>query len=119
MVRGVRWSDEPGSRFSGSASIDYTVPVASRATASLGATLSYVGNRLGAFQPTVDRAYYPAYAKSDFHADVDFANWTWTLYLNNAFDRRGIVGGGLGSGYPNAFYIIEPRTIGGSVKVKF
>jgi outer membrane receptor protein involved in Fe transport len=107
------------SRFSGSASIDYTVPVTSRATASLGATLSYVGNRLGAFQPTVERAYYPAYSKSDFHADLDFSNWTWSLYLNNAFDRRGIVGGGLGSFYPSAVYIIEPRTIGGSLKVAF
>jgi len=107
------------SRLSGSASVDYTVPVGGRATASAGATLSYVGNRIGAFQPTVERAYYPAYAKTDFHASLDVSNWTWTLYLNNAFDRRGIVGGGLGSLYPNALYVIEPRTIGGSFTVNF
>jgi outer membrane receptor protein involved in Fe transport len=90
-----------------------------RATASLGGALSYVGERLGAFVPTPDRQGYPAYAKADFRASLVLDKWTWSLYVNNAFDRRGIVGGGLGSYFPNAFDVIQPRTIGSSFALNF
>ena len=106
------------SRFSANASVDYGMNVG-RATASLGGTLSYVGERLGAFVPTPDRQVYPAYAKADFRASLVLENWTWNLYVNNAFDRRGIVGGGLGSYFPNAFDVIQPRTIGSSFALNF
>jgi iron complex outermembrane receptor protein len=106
------------SRFSANASVDYQMNVA-RATASLGGALSYVGERLGAFVPTPDRQGYPAYAKADFRASLVLDKWTWSLYVNNAFDRRGIVGGGLGSYFPNAFDVIQPRTIGSSFALNF
>jgi iron complex outermembrane recepter protein len=106
------------SRFSANASVDYGITVAG-ATASLGATLSYIGERLGAFMPTPERQVYPAYAKADFRASLVLDNWTWNLYANNAFDRRGVVGGGLGSYFPNAFDVIQPRTIGSSFALNF
>jgi outer membrane receptor protein involved in Fe transport len=106
------------SRFSANASVDYGITVA-RATASLGATFSYIGERLGAFLPSPDRQVYPAYAKADFRASWVLDNWTWNLYVNNAFDRRGVIGGGLGSYFPNAFDIIQPRTIGSSFALNF
>jgi outer membrane receptor protein involved in Fe transport len=106
------------SRFSASAAVDYGISVA-RATLSLASALSYVGERYGSFLPTADRQVYPAYAKTDFRASWVLDSWTWNLYLNNAFDRRGVVGGGLGTYYPNAFDIIQPRTIGSSLAINF
>ena len=106
------------SRFSANASVDYVTTVA-RATASLGATLSYIGERLGAFMPTPQRQIYPAYAKADFRASLGLGSWTWNLYVNNGFDRRGIVGGGLGSYFPDALDVIQPRTIGSSFALNF
>jgi hypothetical protein len=106
------------SRFSAGAAVDYGINVA-RATLSLASVLSYVGERYGSFLPTPDRQVYPAYAKTDFRASWVLDSWTWNLYLNNAFDRRGVVGGGLGTYYPNAFDIIQPRTIGSSLAINF
>lgn len=106
------------SRFSANVSVDYAAPLG-RATASIGATETYVGERLGAFVSTPQRQVYPAYAKTDFRASLVFDSWTWNVYANNAFDRRGIVGGGLGSYFPNAFVVIQPRTVGTSVALAF
>ncbi len=106
------------SRFSASASADYDIAMRAE-TLSLGATLSYVGERTGAFMPTAQREVYPGYASVDFHTSLTFGRFIWSVYVNNAFDRRGIVGGGLGSYFPNAFDIIQPRTVGSSLARAF
>ena len=102
------------SRFSASGSLDYDFPLG-RLTGGVGGALSYVGNRIGAFQAAPERQDLPGYAKTDLHASVRSVQWTLDLYVNNVLDRRGIVGGGLGTAVPTAFGVIQPRTAGFSV----
>lgn len=102
------------SRFSASASLDYELPMGSFTT-SFGGAVSYVGERIGAFQFLPDRQALGAYAKTDLHASVRSGEWTADLYVNNVADRRGIVGGGIGTAIPSTFALIQPRTTGVSI----
>jgi iron complex outermembrane recepter protein len=106
------------SRFSASASADYELPLGSF-TAIFGATASYVGPRLGAFQPAPQRQVLPGYTKTDLHATAKKDAWTVDFYINNLADARGIVGGGIGTAVPTSFGVIQPRTIGVSVARTF
>jgi outer membrane receptor protein involved in Fe transport len=111
------------SRFSGSLSIEQSLPVRGNITAFFGGTLSYVGDRLSTFasifSPDVPRQRFPAYARTDLRAGLEYETWGFNLFLNNAWDRRGILAGGAGSLDPNAFYYIQPRTVGMSVTRSF
>jgi len=46
-------------------------------------------------------------------------SWTINAYVNNAADRRGLYGGGLGYDPPYAFLYITPRTVGVSLVKTF
>jgi outer membrane receptor protein involved in Fe transport len=105
-------------RFSANMTVDYSFPLGSY-TGSVGGAESYVGNRLGAFQPTPERQLLPAYATTDLRAELARDNWTLDLFLNNATDRRALVGGGLGTTFPNSFDVISPRTVALSVARTF
>ena len=107
------------SRWSGNFSVQQNFPVG-RATGFVGGTYSYVGDRLGLFQPvptppTVappQRQYYPSYSVIDLRAGTQFESWTVALYGSNLADKRGLIGGGIGA-YPfTGFSYIRPRTIG-------
>jgi hypothetical protein len=98
--------------------VDYSFPLGSY-TGSVGGAESYVGNRLGAFQPTPERQLLPAYATTDLRAELARDSWTLDLFLNNATDRRALVGGGLGTTFPNSFDVISPRTVALSVARTF
>jgi len=78
--------------------------------------MSYVGNRVGVFNfgppyPPARQAL-PGYAKTDLRAGLDYQAWKVSLYVNNLFDRRGLVSGGLGTDLPYSLYILQPRNIG-------
>jgi iron complex outermembrane recepter protein len=108
--------------FSSNVSVDQRIRVTDRMTAVLGGDLSYVGSRKGVFpfnDPSVPRQEYPAYARTDLRAGIDFDAWRANLYINNVFDRRGLVSGGAWTDLPYSFYYIQPRTIGLSVAREF
>lgn len=120
QVHGVAGDRLPGStRFSGNLSVEQQFPLVHGMTGLVGATVSYIGERLGYFQKTSARSYYPAYAKTDFRAGLRYQSWDINFFVNNAFERRGIVGGGLGDFPPNAFQIITPRVVGLNVAMSF
>jgi iron complex outermembrane receptor protein len=113
-----------GSRFSASVSWDYEFPLG-RLTGSCGGTVSYVGQRVGAFvaailDKTPERQAFPGYTQIDWRSALREAElWSLELYVNNVADRRGIIGGGIGTQIPTAFELIQPRTIGLSVSRYF
>jgi len=106
-----------GSRFAANLSWDFQFPLG-RLAGSCGATVSYVGQRVGAFvaaipDETPERQVFPGYTQIDWRAALTEAErWSLTLYINNLADRRGIIGGGVGTQIPTAFEPIQPRTIG-------
>jgi len=113
-----------GPRLSGSLSIDEQFPITAKVSGFVGASLSYVGERVGNFTaPPPDippRQDYSGYAKTDLHAGVNISSWTINLFVNNLTDRRGILFGGLGTvPNPAAFTYIQPRTAGMLATVKF
>ena len=107
------------SRFSGSLSADSNFPLVGQVQGFVGATVSYTGDRLGSFNTTAQREYYPSYVKADLRAGVNYNSWRYNLYVNNVTDRRGILGGGIGTYPPTAFMLIVPRTAGFSVDKTF
>jgi hypothetical protein len=107
------------SRVSGQLSVRQEFPLWGDLTGFVGAAVNYIGNREGLFTSSADRAYYPAYAKTDLSGGVSYNSWLINLYANNVTDRRGIYGGGPGMFPPFAYEIIQPRTVGLSVTRKF
>jgi outer membrane receptor protein involved in Fe transport len=108
-----------GARVSANLSVDQDFPVGSRLTAFVGATASYLGDRIGIFVATPARAVYPSYTKIDLRTGVRLEDWTVNLYANNVADKRGVIGGGAGTFPPYAINYIQPRTVGLSVVRSF
>jgi iron complex outermembrane recepter protein len=112
------------SRFSGNLAADQDIGHAAGMTGFIGASLDYVGLRLGAFQccATQPRLQFPGYALINLHAGARNESWTVNLFVNNVADKRGILGTGpsyaLGSSGTLA-YIVQPRTVGLSVAKTF
>jgi outer membrane receptor protein involved in Fe transport len=106
------------SRFSGSLSLDQDFPLGAW-TGSLGASLSYVGDREEAFavSAAVPREQMPSYTKTDLRAGLRDDSWSATLFVNNLSDKRGVIG--VGSASPNTITYIQPRTYGVSLTRNF
>jgi iron complex outermembrane recepter protein len=107
------------SRFSGNVSVDQEYPLWHGANGFVGGTMSYVGDREGEFATAPQRQTYPGFAKTDLRAGIKYDSWTARLFATNLADRRGILAGGLGTAYPYAFNLIQPRTIGFNVTRNF
>jgi iron complex outermembrane receptor protein len=107
------------SRFSGGLSIDQRFPIGV-VTGSVGAVTSYVGDRLGNFSGSVSapRQNIPEYVRTDLRAGVEYHTWTYNLFANNVFSRRGLFDGPLDTSPPALIYI-QPRTIGLNVAKTF
>jgi len=111
------------SRFSGNLSIDQEFAVASHVRGIVGASLSYVGDRLGEF-PTAggspERQMLPGFVQTDVRAGITYNDsWNIRLFANNVTDRRGLLRGGLNTVFPFAFNYIQPRTMGLSLTKSF
>lgn len=107
------------SRYSGNLSVDEDIPLGTVGLIFVGGSLSYVGDRIGAFTGTADRQDMPSYTKLDLRGGFTHDTWTATLYINNVSDKRGVLGGGVGTLIPTSFQYIQPRTIGLSVAKTF
>jgi outer membrane receptor protein involved in Fe transport len=108
------------SRVSGNLSFDWEFPLASRVKGFVGGEVSYVGDREGVFTQSPQRQNLAGYAQADLRAGARYESWVINFFVNNAADKRGVLGGGLGSPYfPNGFTYIRPRTAGLSVSKTF
>jgi iron complex outermembrane recepter protein len=118
----------PGNRlpytpdFSGSISAQQEFTIAD-VRSFVGGNVSYVGDRVGAFTGATGspapRQDLPGYARVDFHLGARYETWAATLYMNNAFDKRGLLDGGLDAFPPTAYDYIQPRTVGISISKDF
>jgi outer membrane receptor protein involved in Fe transport len=112
------------SRFSGHISADQNFAVGGPLTAFVGGAVSYVGDRLGYLQPVgVARAELPGYAQVDARGGLKYDAWTFTAFVTNLADKRGLLAGGVDYQYanadPNTYAVIQPRTFGLSVSRTF
>jgi len=107
------------SKFSGNLSLEDELALNSAWRGFAGAVVSYVGDRQGDFTATGVRQDLPGYAKADLHIGVKYDAWTTGLYLNNAFDRRGLLMTGQAESLPYAYIYIQPRTVGLSITRAF
>ena len=105
------------SRWSGNFSANEEFPLTTRMSGFVGAAVSYVGDRESAFNsvfsPPGPRPVFPAYAKTDLKAGLHYETWTFSAFLTNATDRRGVL-----SNVPsltNYVNYIQPRTAGLSI----
>ena len=107
-------------RFSSNVSAQEEFPIAGGWNGFLGGKVTYTGERAGNFQATAPRATFPAYAEIDLRAGVKYDTWKINFTVDNAADRRGVIGGGLDAYFPPfpALYI-RPRTYGLSVAKEF
>ncbi len=112
-----------GSRFSGNISLDQGFSLGSQLRASIGGTVSYVGEREGEFatlfSANADRQVLPSYSQLDVRAGLTYQSWDLRLSVNNVADKRGLLRGGLNSIYPYAFNYTQPRTVGLSIAKSF
>ncbi len=109
------------SRLSANLSVDGEFPLTATVKGFVGATASYAGDRVGIFQPTPLRQYYPSFTKTDLYAGVRYESWTINLFVNNLTDERGLLTGGRdynpSPAYASVF--IQPRTFGLSLAKDF
>jgi outer membrane receptor protein involved in Fe transport len=106
-------------RLTGSLSIDQGFSVSPDITASVGATLSYVGDRTNSFRSSATAPpppVVPSYTKLDLHAGLKKDSWSLSVFANNLTDKRGIVSRGISG--TTTFYI-PPRTVGLSLAKVF
>ena len=102
------------SRFSGYASATQEVPLWADVRGFVTGSLSYVGSREAEFSSP--RQTLPAYAKTDIQIGMHSEQWQGTVFVTNATDRRGYLA--VQGGFP-FFQIIQPRTMGFNVSLKF
>jgi outer membrane receptor protein involved in Fe transport len=106
------------SRFSASVSAQQGFPLGAQTSGYIGATASYVGDRVGDFVAQgTPRQDLPAYTKTDLRAGAKHGDWNVDAYVNNLTNRRGLLNGGVFPGF--AYIYIQPRTVGLSVKKSF
>jgi iron complex outermembrane recepter protein len=117
-VAGDRLPNTP--RLSANLSAEQDFPITAKVSGFLGGSFGYVGDRLSVFEPQgIARQIYPSYTKTDLRAGVRYGSWTVNAFANNVADRRAILGGGEENLNPYAFYYLQPRLIGLSVKKTF
>jgi iron complex outermembrane recepter protein len=110
------------SRISGALSFQQAFPVGASATGFIGSSLSYVGDREGAFQglfASPGRDQLPSYTQLDLRGGVTFDSWTVHAFVNNITDERGLLKAGRDSNSPTYVTYIQPRTIGVSLIKSF
>lgn len=120
QVRGFDGDQLPfSSELSGSLGIDQDFLLSNDLIASVGASVSYMGDRKGLFQGTPLRQSYESYTLVDVRAGVEWGSWAINAFGSNVTDKRGVLGGGIGGINPAAFVLVQPRTVGLSLSKAF
>jgi len=110
---------------SGSLTVEQDIFRSANATGFVGATATYVGSRLGEFQfdAATPRLLFPAYTTINLHGGIRNDQWLLNLFVNNAANRRALIGGSSTIVVDNpgghVATIIQPRTVGLSVSRSF
>lgn len=113
-LEGARLPDTP--RWSGQLSADYTFPIFSNWSSSIGASYRYVGERFAALE--LDPYRLPAYDTFDLRASLQSDRYLLTLFARNVGDERGYISA-FRFGSLQQVAIIQPRTVGISAAVNF
>ncbi len=104
---------------------DYRIPLDSDWKPYVGATLHYTGTRASDFQAGSSQVALPSYTTVQARLGVDWDNWEAELYGKNLTDAKGFAyyaaantsaAAAPGSG---SVAVIEPRTFGVVLRVKF
>jgi hypothetical protein len=108
-------------KFSANLAVTDEFAITDSLRASLGATLSHVGERVGNFlSDTTPRQTYPGYTRLDLQAGLMRGPWGLRLYARNVTNSRGLLYGGLGTlPDPVQFQTIQPRTVGFNITRSF
>lgn len=112
-------------QWTGSVSADYGFALGGDSELRIGATANYVGDRISDYANKFPKKL-PAYATFDLRAGLDVGGWSIAAFAKNITDKRAFVVVGqqglAANSTPGAFYsasLIQPRTIGAEVSVKF
>jgi outer membrane receptor protein involved in Fe transport len=107
-------------RWSGAAGADYTIPLSGDWKGILGADWHHVGATLGAFPNAGQvRFHHPSYDVVDLRLGFTDYRWSFTLFAKNIGDDRGQTSDvNLGVGLTSVS-VIQPRTYGASLAVRF
>lgn len=112
-------------KFSGGVTINQDIRVSDAWTAFVGGSANYIDGRPQEFtgDATQPRIVYPSYTQLNFKLGARSEAWLMNLYVNNATDRRGVVGitnsYSLNSPHGYIATVIQPRTIGVSLARTF
>jgi outer membrane receptor protein involved in Fe transport len=93
--------------------------------ATVGVSMSYVGDRMSAFAATstIARVKTPSYTMFDLRGGVTYRGAAFDLFIRNITDKRGFTGVDLiRSTSPAAgvfMSVVQPRTFGGRLSYKF
>jgi outer membrane receptor protein involved in Fe transport len=112
-VQGEAGDRLPGSsKWSAHGAVDYRFGLSGDLSASFGASVSYVGQRVGNFvgSPSQARRDLPGYIRLDLRAGLEIDDWRLDAFLNNVSDKRGVLGDQ--SGIVGSVLYIQPRSIG-------
>jgi outer membrane receptor protein involved in Fe transport len=110
----------PGSsRWSGNFSLTQNLPLPGGLSGSVGAAVSYVGDRAGGFKSGAEarQPNLPSYVRIDLLAKVALDSWMVNAFVNNLADKRGIFD--VDPFDATTFTYIQPRTVGISVSKSF
>jgi iron complex outermembrane receptor protein len=106
---------------------DYDFPLGGVATAFVGGSLRYLGDRASGFVTGSPADYarptLPAYTTVDLRAGANYQRWSLEVYVKNVGDARGLnnLTSLALSGFSNPFTasVIQPRTVGLSLSASF
>lgn len=108
------------SLWSGQFKLDRTFQINDRLLGSFGGSVNYVDERKSNFTQTAlqQRQIYPGYVRADLRAGLEYESWTYSLFVNNLLDKRGVDSGNPAV-IPGRVTYIQPRTAGVSIVRSF
>ncbi len=102
------------------------IPFLQEAQGYTGLTWNFVGPRYSDLSNAVQQVKLPSYNTVDLRAGVEYPKWSVELFVKNVADERGIntilhnfsaFGGGVGEDGGYSLNLVQPRTIGLTVRV--
>ncbi|MBS0515274.1 MAG: TonB-dependent receptor [Proteobacteria bacterium] len=111
--------------WSGNLGFDYNCPVSGDWYGNVGASVTYMGNRMSSFTSSAaaQRFQLRSYTTGEIHAGVNSTHWNLQIYVNNLTNARGYLSAtpqnattGVSS---TGLFLIRPRTVGVSATYSF